>query len=93
MRTIRIQVHWRRKFIIFGCAAVLTGCQILPGTFTQTPIPTIALATATPAAGDARTDAKRIEQVWVEAGSFRMGTDVETIDALHKLNPPPFVTG
>ena len=41
--------------------ALLAGCQSLPA--------------ATPVAGQKRTDSKGIEQVWVPAGSFRMGTD------------------
>jgi formylglycine-generating enzyme required for sulfatase activity len=48
---------------------------------------------STPAAGQVRTDAKGIEQVWVEAGSFHMGTDEETLRALMDLNPPSFVAG
>ncbi|MBN2084903.1 MAG: SUMF1/EgtB/PvdO family nonheme iron enzyme [Anaerolineales bacterium] len=51
------------------------------------------MATAMPAAGDVRTDPAGVEQVWVEAGFFQMGTDAETIHALLDLNPPPFVAG
>jgi formylglycine-generating enzyme required for sulfatase activity len=47
----------------------------------------------TPKSGDVRTDASGIEQVWVEAGSFRMGTDKETLLELMDLNPPAFVAG
>jgi formylglycine-generating enzyme required for sulfatase activity len=78
---------------LLWCSMLMTGCQITPTASTQSPILSFELATATPATGDARMDAKGIEQVWVEAGSFQMGTDAETIEALLKLNPPPFVAG
>jgi formylglycine-generating enzyme required for sulfatase activity len=86
-------LHGRSFFYIAGCAAILAGCQFIPGISTPTPIPTVSSATATAKAGDARTDAEGIEQVWVEAGSFRMGTDAAAISALLELNPPPFVAG
>jgi formylglycine-generating enzyme required for sulfatase activity len=38
-----------------------------------------------PAAGDTRTDAHGIEQVWVPAGSFQMGTE-----DVSSLEPPPW---
>jgi hypothetical protein len=39
-----------------------------------------------------RLDSKGIEQVWVPAGSFLMGTDEATILELKALNPPGFVS-
>jgi formylglycine-generating enzyme required for sulfatase activity len=38
-----------------------------------------------------RRDAKGIEQVWVPPGTFLMGTDDVTIDALKALDPPKWV--
>ena len=48
-----------------------------------------------PTAGQSRVDEKGIEQVWVPAGSFSMGSDAATIQALENLQPPPpsFVLG
>lgn len=47
------------------------------------------------AAGQRRVDGKGISQVWVPAGSFRMGSDAASIQALENLQPPPpgFVLG
>ena len=39
----------------------------------------------------ARRDPKGVEQVWVPAGSFLMGSDDATIDALKALDPPKWV--
>lgn len=44
-------------------------------------------------AGATRTDAAGIEQVWVPAGSFMMGTDDDAIAALTAAGPPPWVLG
>jgi iron(II)-dependent oxidoreductase len=41
--------------------------------------------------GRARRDGKGVEQVWVPAGSFLMGTDDATIDELKSLDPPKWV--
>ena len=41
--------------------------------------------------GQTRTDASGIEQVWVPAGTFTMGTDAAAIAALEKLSPPAWV--
>jgi len=48
-----------------------------------------------PTAGQVRFDGKGIEQVWVPAGSFKMGTEAAAIQALEALQPPPpgFVLG
>ena len=78
-------------FLFLG---LLVSCQVppsAPGT-TVAPLPT-ETTMPTPAAGDVRTDLKGIEQVWVPAGSFLMGTDQTTIDELMALKPPGFVIG
>ena len=41
--------------------------------------------------GSTRRDAKGIEQVWVPAGSFVMGTDDATLEQLKAQKPPPWV--
>ena len=46
-----------------------------------------------PAPGTSRIDSKGIEQVWVPAGSFIMGSDEATVERLEALNPPRFVLG
>ena len=46
-----------------------------------------------PPAGQSRVDPKGIEQVWVPAGTFLMGTDATAIQALKSLDPPKFVLG
>jgi formylglycine-generating enzyme required for sulfatase activity len=43
-------------------------------------------------AGQARTDTFGIEQVWVPAGTFTMGTDAKAIAALEAQSPPDWVT-
>jgi formylglycine-generating enzyme required for sulfatase activity len=43
--------------------------------------------------GRVRTDPKGVEQVWVPAGSFLMGTDDATLLRVKQLSPPPFVLG
>ena len=42
-------------------------------------------------AGQERTDPFGIDQVWVPAGTFMMGTDAEAIAALTAEDPPPWV--
>lgn len=56
---------------------LLTGCQSLPA--------------AVPVAGQGRIDSSGIEQVWVPAGSFLMGTPESSIPDLQALNPPRFI--
>ncbi|MGD0248387.1 MAG: SUMF1/EgtB/PvdO family nonheme iron enzyme [Candidatus Limnocylindrales bacterium] len=46
---------------------------------------------AVPTAGQIRVDPKGVEQIWVPAGSFKMGTDEATIEQLKTLDPPSFV--
>jgi formylglycine-generating enzyme required for sulfatase activity len=79
----RIRLLW-----IIPCLLFETGCRGFPAAFAPTMPPASA-----PAAGDVRMDRRGIEQVWVEAGAFQMGTDAETIRALTDLHPPPFVVG
>ena len=55
-------------------------------TLAPTPVPSDGTT-----AGQERTDASGIAQVWVPAGTFTMGTDAAAIAALEKLNPPPWV--
>ena len=43
-------------------------------------------------AGQTRTDTSGIEQVWVPAGTFTMGTDAKAIAALEEQSPPDWVT-
>jgi formylglycine-generating enzyme required for sulfatase activity len=43
-------------------------------------------------AGQGRTDTFAIEQVWVPAGTFTMGTDAKAIAALEAQSPPDWVT-
>lgn len=45
-------------------------------------------ATPEPKAGDTRTDAKGIAQVYVPPGCFMMGSSEEQLEAAQKLNPP-----
>jgi formylglycine-generating enzyme required for sulfatase activity len=42
-------------------------------------------------AGETRTDAFGIAQVWIPAGTFTMGTDAKAISTLEKQSPPPWV--
>src|SRR5512138_1235906 len=83
----------KRFILLIMLPIALTSCQAGPA---PTPTPTsIPKPTEVPAptAGQTRLDAKGIEQVWVPAGSFRMGTDEPAITALKALNPPGFVLG
>lgn len=64
--------------LLFGCG---TGTQVEP-TMTSVPTPEELQA------GASRTDEKDVEQVWVPAGSFKMGTDEKTIESLKSQNPP-----
>jgi len=58
---------------------LLTGCQSTPA--------------ASPVPGQTRIDARGIEQVWVPAGTFLMGTAEASMPALKALNPPRFILG
>lgn len=70
-------------------AATSTSAPTIPA---PTPTSTVASTpTATPAAGDMRTDSTGIEQVWVPAGSFRMGTSEEEAQDLLALDLPAWI--
>lgn len=84
---------WEIPFLV-----LLVSCQSSPAaTITASVTKTAPILTPTSiptlAPGQVRTDAKGIEQVWVPAGSFLMGTDEATITELKALNPPSFVLG
>jgi formylglycine-generating enzyme required for sulfatase activity len=66
--------------------ALLVGCQSSPTVTEITSAPAL-----TP--GQGRTDSRGIEQVWVPAGSFQMGTNEAAIPKLQALNPPSFILG
>ncbi|MFN2298178.1 MAG: formylglycine-generating enzyme family protein [Anaerolineales bacterium] len=72
-----------------GCGSHTPPPTVTPvhPTPTETPSP----PTATPELGEARVDEKGIEQVWVSPGSFQMGTDGESVEALTELDPPAWV--
>jgi formylglycine-generating enzyme required for sulfatase activity len=55
-------------------------------TLAPTPVPSDGTT-----AGQTRTDGSGIEQVWVPAGTFTMGSDAKAIAALEKSNPPAWV--
>ncbi len=76
--------------LLIALVILLTACTTAQPVPTPTDIPT-PTATLLPTAGQTRLDQKGIEQVWVPAGSFQMGTDDASIAALKALNPPGFV--
>jgi formylglycine-generating enzyme required for sulfatase activity len=95
----RILSHtWTKFFSIFPLLILLVSCQ---GSISATMTATVKkpasvlppTSTSTLAPGQVRVDSKGIEQVWVPAGSFLMGTDEAAISELKALNPPGFVIG
>jgi formylglycine-generating enzyme required for sulfatase activity len=74
-------------------AAGCQGAEPEPAATPASPTPTKTQAppAATPQAGDTRVDGKGIEQVWVEPGTFRMGTDAESMQKLLASEPPSWV--
>ncbi|MEJ2599286.1 MAG: SUMF1/EgtB/PvdO family nonheme iron enzyme [Anaerolineales bacterium] len=61
-------------------------------TVTQSPPPSpTTMPTPTLAPGQTRTDPSGIQQVWVPAGSFQMGSGDATIQELQALSPPAWV--
>jgi formylglycine-generating enzyme required for sulfatase activity len=78
-------------------AIALAACASAGGSSTaSTGAATAASPQSAPTTGQIRTDARGVEQVWVPAGSFLMGTDEATIQKLtaQKLtaqDPPSFV--
>jgi len=80
--------------LLLAIVTFSVGCGGPSGTQETTPLaPASTAATAT--AGQLRQDEKGIEQVWVPAGSFKMGSSDEMIQALQALQPPApgFVLG
>ena len=71
------------SFVVGGCGGMAP------------PDATTARPTATPtlSPGTTRTDSKGIEQAWVPAGSFLMGTSDDEADAVRDLDPPFWVKG
>jgi formylglycine-generating enzyme required for sulfatase activity len=84
--------YWLKFVLMFPFLVLLVGCQSSPRVTMPAPIlePT---STSVPTAGQIRFDQKGIEQVWVPAGSFLMGTDEAVIQELKALNPSSFVLG
>ncbi len=78
--------------LLIALVILLTSCTTAKPVPTPTDIPE-PTPTPMPAAGQTRLDEKGIEQVWVPAGSFQMGTDDASSTALKALNPPGFVLG
>jgi formylglycine-generating enzyme required for sulfatase activity len=80
--------------LLAALVAISTACSGSSGTSgpgreaTASPTPP-----AGPTAGQIRTDSMGVEQVWVPAGSFLMGTDAATIARLTAQDPPGFVLG
>ncbi len=86
----KVSLHRPRRLTwIILCLILVAGCR---GTSTAAATATTA-PTFPPASGEVRLDFKGIDQVWVEAGSFQMGTDEESNRALMEQNPPAFVVG
>ena len=81
--------------LLVGCAASSGGVStptvvtLMPSPDAATPVPPTISPTL--AAGASRIDANGIEQVWVPAGTFKMGTDDATILELKTLKPPAWV--
>ena len=83
--------NWGLLVLLALALAVLTGCSNFFAAPTPTPIPTLTptlapTLTPTTMPGQVRVDAQGIEQVWVPAGSFLMGSDDATIQELKDHN-------
>ena len=77
---------------VFVAALVAAGCGgASSGGGTANAPSASVVPTPIPSAGQMRTDARGVEQVWVPAGTFDMGTDASTIERLTALEPPAFV--
>ena len=68
-------------------SAVASEAPSVVPTLAPTPVPSDGQT-----AGQPRTDLFGIEQVWVPAGTFTMGTDAKAIAALKAQSPPDWVT-
>ncbi len=86
-------MQFLKNLVMWGLplSTLLIGCGPVPSLTSMASSPTP--APTEPAPGAARVDVKGIEQVWVPAGSFRMGTDGASIEKLKALDPPGFVVG
>ena len=74
--------------------ALVTAACSGPATSSEPSMPSASAATtsaptASPDTGAMRTDATGVDQVWVPAGTFLMGTDPADIEALLAQDPPP----
>jgi formylglycine-generating enzyme required for sulfatase activity len=103
----KIHIHKARILDFLLVALILSACaqaEIAPTMKTTpsspppaspappSPQPTpSAQPTSTLAPGQTRVDASGIQQVWVPAGSFLMGTDAAAIQELLAMNPPAWV--
>jgi formylglycine-generating enzyme required for sulfatase activity len=84
------------SFVLCLLAGCTTGQALSTPTGTAPLTSTVPAPTSTPtatplAAGDSRTDAKAIRQVWVPAGSFLMGTSEQAAQALVGPDIPAWV--
>jgi iron(II)-dependent oxidoreductase len=92
--------------VVAGCSSAAPAASTPPSSapsavVTASPAPTTAPsveASATPSApaveaspGQTRTDAAGVQQVYVPAGTFRMGTDQAEVDKLLAAGPPDWV--
>ena len=83
-----------RPILLLVPIALLVACSGAPGATspsTGAVPPSAAAPTPSPTLGATRTDAAGVEQVWVPAGTFQMGTDAAAIAALDAADPPPWV--
>jgi formylglycine-generating enzyme required for sulfatase activity len=90
--------HWfgvTAIFLVFlaGCRGHRPGTQIVSESMIPPALEPPSTSAPNPSPGQVRIDPAGIEQVWVPAGSFLMGTDEVSIVKLKKLNPPGFVVG
>jgi formylglycine-generating enzyme required for sulfatase activity len=82
--------HLLRFVPLLVALTLLLGCNSSSNAAVPTPTP-LPTPLATPSLGQGRLDPSGIEQVWVPAGSFQMGTDEGTRQELEALNPPDWV--
>ncbi len=88
------QASLRNRFfpIALLSSVLVAGCLASPPSPTATIVPQPSPA-PTLSPGQTRLDPAGVEQVWVPAGSFRMGTADASIQQLLALDPPGFVAG